>query len=245
MDTCISGKPSSAVVCVRRPDGGSEDDLPWPTVSAKYLGAAEPWRTFRWYKGQRHYSGSYWSSVNRDLVIYESRLELARLLLADFDSSVRHIVAQPFMLKARVDGRVRKHIPDFLLITDTGPIVVDVKPLYRLDRPEVAFTFAWTRRLVEARNWVYEVFSEPDAGLLENVRLLAGRRRDWLFDTDLLAEIRRAAGDGASFGAACRCLPGRPEELVRAALLHLVWTQELTLELEAPISCDDVLRGVS
>ena len=139
-----------------------ESDLSWGEASAEYLGAAESWRIFHWDMGQKHYSGSYWSSVNRDLVIYESRLELARLLLADFDPNARRIVAQPFLLKARVDGRLRKHIPDYLLLTDAGPIVVDVKPRHRLGKPEVAFTFAWARRLVQERDWTYEVFSEPE-----------------------------------------------------------------------------------
>jgi hypothetical protein len=69
--------------------------------------------------------------VETHLVIYESRLELARLLFADFDASVRHIVAQPFLLKAEVAGAMHKHIPDYLLATDTGPLVVDVKPQHR------------------------------------------------------------------------------------------------------------------
>ena len=56
-------------------------------------------------QGQRHYSGTYWSATMGDHVIYESRLELARLLFADFDPSVRRIVAQPFLLKAEVEGR--------------------------------------------------------------------------------------------------------------------------------------------
>jgi hypothetical protein len=37
-------------------------------------------------------------------VIHESRLELARPLFADFDSSVRGIVARPSLLKAEVEG---------------------------------------------------------------------------------------------------------------------------------------------
>ena len=38
-------------------------------------------------------------------VIYESRLELARLLYADFDPSVNRIVAQPFLLTTRSTGK--------------------------------------------------------------------------------------------------------------------------------------------
>ncbi|MEV6130088.1 hypothetical protein AB0M05_25145 [Streptomyces violaceusniger] len=40
-------------------------------------------------------------------MIYQSRLELASLLLADFDPTVRGLVAQPFLLKAVVDGQVQ------------------------------------------------------------------------------------------------------------------------------------------
>jgi hypothetical protein len=43
------------------------------------VGDAKPYRTFRWYLGQMHYSGSYWSSTESAHVIYESRLELSRL----------------------------------------------------------------------------------------------------------------------------------------------------------------------
>jgi hypothetical protein len=87
----------------------------------------------------------------RDHVIYESRLELSRLIFADFDRAVHRILAQPFLLKARVARKIRKHIPDYFLVTDHGPVVVDVKPEHLLTRPTVAATFAWTRQLVEAR----------------------------------------------------------------------------------------------
>jgi len=36
-------------------------------------------------------------------------------------------MAQPFLLQAEVAGEVRKHIPDYLLLTDAMPLVVDVK----------------------------------------------------------------------------------------------------------------------
>ena len=68
-----------------------------------------PWRTFRWRNGQRFYSGTYWSATNRDHVIYELRLELARLMLADYDATVRQPIAQPFLLRARVNRRIRRH----------------------------------------------------------------------------------------------------------------------------------------
>ena len=125
--------PSHAVAEIRDRSTLSEVSVLWSCATTEFLSRAVPWRTFRWRDGQRHYSGTYWSATNRDHVIYESRLELARLMLADYDATVRQLIAQPFLLRARVNRRIRRHVPDFLLLTDTVPTVVDVKPLQRLD----------------------------------------------------------------------------------------------------------------
>ena len=74
-------------------------------------------------------------------------MELARLLFADFDRSVHGIVAQPFLLETEIGGR---HVADYLLLTDSVPTVVDVKPVSRTSSRDVAFVLAWTRRAVEA-----------------------------------------------------------------------------------------------
>ncbi|WP_420801643.1 TnsA-like heteromeric transposase endonuclease subunit [Pseudofrankia asymbiotica] len=88
--------------------------------------------TFRWRRGQPHYSGWYWSAVMGGHVGYESRLELAWLLLADRDRRLRRIVEQPFRLVARVDGAERRHVPDVVAVREDGLVmVVDVKPRRR------------------------------------------------------------------------------------------------------------------
>ncbi|MFD4631622.1 TnsA-like heteromeric transposase endonuclease subunit [Streptomyces sp. NPDC058284] len=231
----------SAVVSFRTPVQVVEDE-PWESTGSATLAAVTPWRTFRWYKGQKHYSGTYWSSTMRDHVIYESRLELARLLFDDFAPSVRRILAQPFLLKADVEGKWRKHIPDYLLITGDGPVVVDVKPRHRVTKPEVTFTFAWTRRVVEARGWQYVVWSELPPAELENVRFLAGYRRDWLFDGALLDEVRAMGLDGRTLGELGELLPEREREEIRSAALHLLWGGEVVTDLSTPISSRHVLK---
>jgi hypothetical protein len=45
-----------------------------------------------------------WSSNHGDLVVHESRRVLSRLRLADFDVAARHVVAQPFLIAATVEG---------------------------------------------------------------------------------------------------------------------------------------------
>jgi hypothetical protein len=91
-------------VSIRQAADGSEVSLPWERTTTEALSLAAPWRTIRWHDGQRHFSGTYWSATERGHVIYESRLELARLLFADFDGSVNRIFAQPFLLKAPGPG---------------------------------------------------------------------------------------------------------------------------------------------
>src|SRR6266496_1434246 len=73
------------------------------------LVAGCPWRVFRWHRGQAHYSGWYWSFTVGRHVVYESRLELARLLLADFDPRVVSIAAQPFHVTGPSTGQTRRH----------------------------------------------------------------------------------------------------------------------------------------
>jgi len=74
------------------------------------LVAGLPVREFRWYRGKRHYSGWYWSSTMGGLVAYESRLELALVMLADQDRDVVAIAAQPFQLARLVLQGPDEHI---------------------------------------------------------------------------------------------------------------------------------------
>jgi uncharacterized protein (UPF0264 family) len=61
-------------------------------------------------------------------VIFESQLELARLLLADFDPEVVGIRAQPCWMRHRVKGRVRRHVPDFLLTLRSSKSLLSSQP---------------------------------------------------------------------------------------------------------------------
>ncbi|NGO08432.1 TnsA-like heteromeric transposase endonuclease subunit [Streptomyces sp. HC44] len=226
----------------REATGRTREDVDWFSVQADVLRAAAPWRTFRWYKGQKHYSGTYWSSTMGDEVIYESRLELARLLYADFNRAVTSIVSQPFLLRAEVEGKKRAHVPDFLLLTTSGPVIVDVKPTSRLDVPDVARTLAWSREAVERRGWTYEVWSEPPEDELANIRFLAGRRRVSLFDPTLLDVMLAAEFDGVSIAEAISSVPDYPEARVRACLLHLMWRKRWVTSMLRPLGDRNVLR---
>jgi hypothetical protein len=209
-------------------------------VTESLLSSAEPWRIFRSYRGQRHYSGSYYSITDGRHVIYESRLELARALLADFSQKVHRICAQPCALRTRVDGRLRRHIPDFMFFGSAGLTLSVVKPAILLDDPKVAATIGWVRGLAEDAGWRFEVFNEPDRDVLANVRFFAGYRRPAGIRPTLLADYRSRKLAGHTFGEAVNAVSA-PAPCARAALLHLLWRQELRIDLRAPLQASTVL----
>jgi hypothetical protein len=216
-----------------RPAAGEEHASSVDRMSTAALYHAAPWRTFKWYYGQRHYSGTYWSATMGDHVIYESRLELDNLRLADFDPSVRTIIAQPFQLRAEVNGQLRQHIPDYLLNTDDGPVVVDVIRRERLTEDKIVLLSTWTRIILESLGWGYLIASETPIALRDNVRLLSGYRKGWFLNEDVLTSVRDRIVelDGHSI-AKCESLLGEhPKALVRPVLLHLLWCHELHADL--------------
>jgi hypothetical protein len=179
-------------------------------------------------------------------VVHESRLELARLLLADFDPEVAAIYAQPFLLEAVVGSRVRRHVPDFLLGLGGGRVrVVNVKPAHRLEDPKIAGALAWPGELLRRHGWDYEVWSGADPVLLDNVRFLAAYRRRSVVSVQAMEGVWRAVGDGEQLAVVEHRLGGGGRGDVRPALLALLWSGRLVTDLTRPLSGACVLRRVS
>lgn len=199
------------------------------------LAASLPVREFRWYQGQRHYSGWYWSSTTQGLVAYESRLELARIMLADFDPGVTAIAGQPFRLTGADGARIRRHVPDILLLTaDGGAVVVDVKRADKRDDPDVRAVMQWTRVTVGLRGWGFEEWYGAPPTHLANVRFLAGYRRRSVIDGSLIPAVREAAGEPTAIADLERSVAA-DRVVVRPVILHLLWAGELVADLERPL----------
>ncbi|UUV28600.1 TnsA-like heteromeric transposase endonuclease subunit [Amycolatopsis roodepoortensis] len=204
-----------------------------------------PVREFRAWRGRRHYSGWYWSATTGGHVVYESRLELARILLADHDPDVVGIAAQPFVLEGFDGKRVRRHVPDLLLARGDGRVVVvDVKSAARLDDPDVVAQFAWTRRACERRGLGFEVWSGTDAVVLANVRFLAGYRRPETIAADLAPVVLEAVAAPVSVGDLERRLSGSgSSSVLRPVILHLLWRSQLRADLSRPLDGDTLVQS--
>ena len=231
------------LVSVRLPDG-AVSERPLRLVTAGQVVTAGPWRSARSARGQAHYPGYYWSATSGGHVIYESRLELARLLLADFDPGVTAIAAQPFLLRAQAGGRVRRHVPDFLLVrADQTVQVVNVKPAARLADPAVAEALAWPGRLFEARGWDHEIWTGAAPVLLANVRFLAGYRRPGMPPDEVTSAVLGEARPGERLGGLLdRLERAWPRPAAKAAVLRLLWQRRLSTDLSRPLDAGSVLE---
>jgi len=241
----------------RRRGLGSDEPIVWVRYQDKGVRAfpvdrlrltdfhgSVPWREVRSRHGQEHFSGSYASTTMGSFVVHESRLELACLLLADFDPQVRRIYGQPFRLVAPVGGRMRHHVPDYLLVSSAGSgRLVNVKPAQRLLDPKVREALAWPGEIAERHGWSYEVWSGADVVVLENVRFLAGYRRPEVVPAQEVARAWAIVRDGDLLAQAERRLAGsRPRHEARPPLLALLWSGKLTTDLTRPLSGDSLLR---
>jgi len=86
--------------------------------------------------------------------------------------------------------------------------------------------------------------SEPAAFRIANVRFLAGYRREWLVNQDVVAQFRCLRDDlvGKSIAEAEAFIRGYPRPLVRPALLSLLWRREFEVNLEVPLARFTVLE---
>ncbi|MER5908631.1 TnsA-like heteromeric transposase endonuclease subunit [Streptomyces mirabilis] len=196
-------------------------------VTARFE-SIRPVRPFRWSRGERHFSGWYWSATTGRHVGFESRLERDRLLLMDFNPEVVGIASQPFWLHWHDGERERRHVPDyFVRRADGSGVVVDVRADERIE-PKDAEAFEVTRLACAQAGWGFQRVGAPEALLLANVRWLSRYRHPWCLrrpTADRLREVFAAPGPLlAGADAAGDRLATLP------ALFHLLWLQELAAE---------------
>ena len=146
------------------------------------------------------------------------------------------------MIRAKVDGRWRRHIPDYLLIRGAELTFVAVKHWERLNDPKVVEMITWVREVVESGGWAFEVYSALPRPFFDNVRFLAGYRRPQSISREALDEIRALRLNGKAFGDVVR-RAAACEPVIRAALLHMLWTHEAEADLSQVLGDKTVLMA--
>lgn len=164
---------------------------------------------------------------------FESIAERNLLLVLDFAGQVVDVLSQPMRLRFFAAGRPVEHIPDFLVTTRTGELLIDVRPENLIGEDD-RVKFAAAAEAALACGWRYAV--------------VVGWRRQVLTVLDDLSAQRRPLAD--QFGvqdALLRAVSGGPQrfgELVaatrmpavaRAHARHLLWHRKLGIDLSTPL----------
>ena len=181
------------------------------------------------HKAQKHVPGFFWVSQVRELVWYESRLEMFILKQLDFSQKIKAILPQPFCLHFKSDGKRRRHIPDFLVWLEDGKrLLVNVKPRRHVEKPLNQRSFKACTELCEALGWTYVTLSEPNPIFLANLNWLAGYRRIPAKFNDFAALIIDRASKRQSIQDLLADVG--PEALVRPVLFFLIWKRQIDFD---------------
>lgn len=170
---------------------------------------APPFREFPSFKGQKNFSGLWWSPKSSGHVGYESWLERDHAMMLDFTPGVKRFSSQPFQMLWRDGRRLCRHVPDYFARLEDGTgMVLDVRP-ERLIKPADAAAFAAAQRLCDSVGWLFRRVGELDPVLCANVRWLSAYRHPRCLREDL-AESVKEAFRAALRGASLRPEPGYP-----------------------------------
>jgi len=224
---------------------GESGTLPLHALAVDQVLQCRPVRTFRWHRGQRHFPGWYWSATDGTHVTYESRLELARLVLADFDPRVRAIRSQPFRLTyLDADGRTRRHVPDFALVHHDDSIrIVNVKPADRLTDATIRAVLDGAHAVLESCGIDTEIWSGEHPLVMANIAFLSAYRNPRLFDTNEVEEMRAVMRRGMTIEEAVSAAAAVGVSNPRPILLHLVWGHRANVDLMKPLQPDSRLEA--
>lgn len=210
-------------------------------VGCETFSGTKPIRKPLVFPNQKNMPGKAFSSTNGDFVEYESLLERDWILIKDFDSRVTRILEQPFELEYQLGEKRAIHIPD-LLIWRSGSIhACDVKPARRVNEPKFACQVEATKRACTLLGWGFELLTEPDPLFISNLRWLGGYRDVPADGTGEEARMLEHLALGpATLG---ELMADALEPLMaKPVLMHLLWTQEIEVDLKSPIDDDSVAR---
>jgi hypothetical protein len=192
---------------------------------------APPVRGFPVYRGQRSFSGLWWTATTGGHVGYESWLERSVIVRLDFDVRVVGIASQPFWLSWSDGGRVRRHAPDyFVRLADGGAVVVDVRADDRIE-PEDAEAFAATERACGLVGWEFSRVGVAAPVREANLRWLAGYRHPRCLRPEVAARLGEVFAVPGPLFVGADVVGPRIEVL--PVLYHLLWQQILVADLDA------------
>lgn len=204
------------------------------------VGRSAPVRRFTWRTDQSHRPGLEYLMATDRHHGFESHEEECLLLVSDFASGLVEALSQPFRLRFTAEGRKIEHTPDFLLVTDSGLFLIDVRPAGRI-KAEDALKFAASAEAALSAGWRYGVVVGWRQHVLTNVDALSAERRPLPDVLGIQTQLQETAAQGplsyAELVERC-CLPA----IGRAHALHLLWSRRLGVDFSVPFGDASLIR---
>jgi hypothetical protein len=164
---------------------------------------------------------------------FESIAERNVLLVLDFAGQVLEVLAQPLRLRFFASGRLMVHVPDFLVTTCSGEVLIDVRP-EALVGDEDRVRFAAVAEAALVCGWRYVVVVGWRRQVLTVVDDLSAQRRPLTDPFGLQGALVRAVSGGPrAFGELVEAT-GLPA-VARAHARHLLWHRRLGVDLSVPL----------
>ena len=178
------------------------------------------------HRSQTNIPGYFWMAQTEQHVWYESRLEMMILKTIDHERDVGAAISQPLLLSFEIDGKKRRHVPDFLFPLKVGSaLLVNVTSKRRVNDERNCRNFEACREVADRLGWEYVTRTEPTQVYAVNVKWLNGYKRPpWLLDRYRAELLRRAEG-GLTVAEVLRDL--EPDAFARPALFHLIWARQI------------------
>jgi hypothetical protein len=209
---------------------GAERRLRLSACAGVRFEEVQPVRTFRWSRGLGHFPGWWWSATDACHVGFESWLERDHVRALDFDRSVIGIASQPFWLHWESAHGRRRHAPDYFVRRADGVgLVVDVRADDRIEDGD-AEAFEITAQACAVVGWEFRRVGEIDPVLNANLRWLARYRHPRCAGRDeVVLRLREVFEEPTPLLAGADAIGDRI--MLLPALFHLIWRQELVVDL--------------
>lgn len=219
--------------------GRSPVAIPVRGLDQVSIGRSVPVRRFTWRTDQFHRPGLEYLMATDRHHGFESHEEECLLLVSDFAGLVEAL-SQPFRLRFFAEGKAIKHTPDFLLVTDSGLFLIDVRPAGRI-KAEDALKFAAAAEAALSAGWRYGVVVGWRQHVLPNLDALSAERRPLPDVLGIQWQLQEAAAQGPlPYGELVQrcCLPA----IGRAHAIHLLWNRHLGVDLSVPFGNASLIR---
>lgn len=205
-----------------------------------------PTRDYSRRQSQRHKPVAVWTHTTHGHVHCESRLEREFVLLADFDPRVAHISAQPFTALWPNGFPLKKHTPDFGVLSPGLPaLAVDVKTPAAAAKPANIARHALIRETLAAAGIIHIVWTGLPETVTSNLSSFSKARPDphlaLTYELELLrywhpnVTVQELVRNAEQFSALDR-------PLALQVVRHLLWTGALRTDLNNPYTSSAVLE---